>query len=123
MKHRSRVCAILVDTAAQSHEGVSRFWSAALGRELKYSAEERYASLKGDHLDCFVQRVEPGHEGMHFDIETDNVEAEVARLEKLGAKRVKFVKRWWVMQDPAGHRFCVVPVQSSHWPEGAVEWQ
>jgi hypothetical protein len=33
------------------------------------------------------------------------------------------VKRWWVMQDPAGHRFCVVPVQSSHWPEGAVEWQ
>jgi hypothetical protein len=123
MKHRSRVCAILVDTTAQSHEGVSRFWSAALGRELKYSAEERYASLKGDHLDCFVQRVEPGHEGMHFDIETDNVEAEVARLEKLGAKRVKFVKRWWVMQDPAGHRFCVVPVQSSHWPEGAVEWQ
>jgi hypothetical protein len=123
MKHRSRVCAILVDTAAQSHEGVSRFWSAALGRELKYSAEERYASLKGEHLDFFVQRVEPGHEGMHFDIETDNVEAEVARLEKLGAKRVKFVKRWWVMQDPAGHRFCVVPVQSSHWPEGAVEWQ
>ena len=123
MKHRSRVCAILVDTTAQSHEGVSRFWSAALGRELKYSAEERYASLKGEHLDLFVQRVEPGHEGMHFDIETDNVEAEVARLEKLGAKRVKFVKRWWVMQDPAGHRFCVVPVQSSHWPEGAVEWQ
>jgi hypothetical protein len=113
----------LIDTTPQAHEAVSRFWSGALGRELKYSAEERYASLKGDQLDCFVQRVESGHEGMHFDIETDNVEAEVARLEKLGAKRVKFVKRWWVMEDPAGHRFCVVPVQSAHWPEGAKEWQ
>jgi Glyoxalase-like domain len=122
MTHRSRVCAILVDTSPRTHEAVSRFWGGALGRELKYSAEERYAALKGDHLDCFVQRVDPEHEGMHFDIETDNVDAEVARLEKLGAKRVKFVKRWWVMEDPAGHRFCVVPVQSSHWPEGAAEW-
>ena len=122
MTHRSRVCAILIDTSPQTHEAVARFWGEALGRELKYSAQERYASLKGQHLDCFVQRVEPGHEGVHFDIETDNVEAEVARLEKLGAKRVKFVKRWWVMEDPAGHRFCVVPVQSTHWPEGAREW-
>jgi hypothetical protein len=122
MTHRSRICAVLIDTSSQAHEAVSRFWSGALGRELMYSAEERYASLKGDHLDCFVQRVEPGHEGMHFDIETDNVEAEVARLEKLGAKRVKFVKRWWVMEDPGGHRFCVVPVQSTHWPEGAAQW-
>jgi Glyoxalase-like domain len=122
MTHRSRVCAILVDTSTQTHEAVSRFWSGALGRKLKYSAKKRYAPLKGPHLDCFVQRVEAGHEGMHFDIETDNVAAEVARLEKLGAKRVKFVKRWWVMEDPAGHRFCVVPVQSSHWPEGAAKW-
>jgi hypothetical protein len=123
MTHKSRVCAILVDTSPQAHETVSQFWGGALGRELKYAAEERYASLKGPHLDCFVQRVEPGHEGVHFDIETDNVDAEVARLEKLGAKRVKQVKRWWVMEDPGGHRFCVVPVQSAHWPEGAKEWQ
>src|SRR5688500_13042882 len=68
-----------------------------------------------------VQRVEPGHEGVHFDIETDNVEAELARLEKLGAKRVRQVKNWWVMEDPGGHRFCIVPGPSTHWPEGAVE--
>jgi len=122
MPHRSRVCAVLIDTSPQSHEMVSRFWSAALGRELRYSPEERYAKLNGAHLDHMVQRVEAGHEGVHFDIETDNVEAEVARLEKLGAGRVKQVKTWWVMADPGGHRFCVVPVQSTHWPEGAVEW-
>jgi hypothetical protein len=120
--HRSRICAVLVDTGEQSHETVARFWSAALGRTLEYSPQERYANLPGAHLDCIVQRVEPGREGMHFDIETDDVDAEVARLEKLGARRVRQVKRWWVMEDPGGQRFCVVPVQSTHWPEGAAEW-
>ena len=42
---------------------------------------------------------------------TDDLDAEVARLEKLGATREKFVKRWWVMQAPTGHRFCVVRQQ------------
>lgn len=122
MTHRSRICTVLIDTGAPSHQPVARFWSAALGRSLDYSPQERYASLPGAHLDFVVQRVEPGREGVHFDIETDNVDAEVARLETLGAKRVRQVKTWWVMEDPGGHRFCVVPTQSTHWPEGAVEW-
>ena len=122
MSHRSRICAVLLDTGADKHESVARFWSGALGRKLDYSPGERYATLYGEHLDCMVQRVEPGAEGVHFDIETDDVDAEVARLEKLGAKRVRQVKKWWVMEDPGGHRFCVVPGQSTHWPEGAVEW-
>ena len=122
MTHRSRICAVLLDTSAATHERVARFWSGALGRKLDYSPAERYATLNGAHLDCMVQRVEPGGEGVHFDIETDDVDAEVARLEKLGAKRIRQVKKWWVMEDPGGHRFCVVPGQSSHWPEGAAEW-
>jgi hypothetical protein len=122
MTHRSRICAVLIDTGAQSHEQVARFWSAALGRKLDYSAQERYATLPGQHLDCMVQRVEPGREGVHFDIETDDVDAEVERLERHGAKRVRQVKKWWVMEDPGGQRFCVVPAQSAHWPEGAAEW-
>jgi predicted enzyme related to lactoylglutathione lyase len=122
MSHRSRICAVLVDTGAQSHEAVARFWSAAFGRKLDYAPQERYATMPGPHLDFIVQRVEPGREGVHFDIETDDVDAEVARLEKLGAKRVHQIKKWWVMEDPGGQRFCVVPVSSTHWPEGAAEW-
>jgi hypothetical protein len=122
MTHRSRICTVLIDTGAQSHQSVARFWSAALGRRLDYAPQERYANLPGAHLDFVVQRVEPGHEGVHFDIETDDVAAELARLEALGAKRVKQVKNWWVMEDPGGHRFCIVPGPSKHWPEGAVEW-
>jgi hypothetical protein len=27
-----------------------------------------------------------------------------------------------VREDPGGHRFCIVPGQSTHGPEGAAEW-
>ncbi len=50
---------------------------------------------------------------VHIDIETDDVEAEVTRLEKLGARKREKVKGWWVMVAPGDHPFCVVPVQRS----------
>ena len=34
-----------------------------------------------------------------------DVEAEVARLEQLGAKRVRRMDYWWVLQDPVGLPF------------------
>jgi Glyoxalase-like domain len=49
---------------------------------------------------------------LHVDIETDDVEAEVQRLERLGAVRVEAVATWWIMRDPAGLVFCVVRVRS-----------
>lgn len=45
---------------------------------------------------------------VHLDIESDDIPAEVARLEKLGARKVAEVKTWVVMEAPTGHRFCVV---------------
>ncbi|MFL5346142.1 MAG: hypothetical protein ACJ8AT_15240 [Hyalangium sp.] len=33
------------------------------------------------------------------------------RLEGLGARRIEFVKSWWVMEAPTGQRFCVVRPQ------------
>ena len=47
---------------------------------------------------------------VHLDIKTDDLEAEVQRLERLGATRVKKVKHWWVLEAPSGHRFCVIPL-------------
>ncbi len=49
---------------------------------------------------------------VHLDIETDDIEAEVRRLEKLGAKKVQAIKAWWVMEAPTGQRFCVVRASS-----------
>ena len=85
MSHRSRVCAVLFDVDVNSYEASVRFWSAALGRDRDFDPNERYTKLRGE-LDYMIQNIEPGREGMHIDIETDDVEAEAVRLERLGRK-------------------------------------
>ena len=68
-----------------------------------------------------VQRV--AHESrVHIDIETDDIPAEEARLENLGAKVVDRLERWVVMQAPTGQRFCVVRLQRPGFPKNANSW-
>ena len=47
----------------------------------------------------------PGHRG-------DDVEAEVARLQKLGTRRLDNVKTWVVLEAPTGQHFCVIRAKS-----------
>ena len=69
-----------------------------------------------------VQAVE--HDSrVHLDIEADDIDAEVGRLERLGARRLDRVHTWVVMEAPTGQRFCVVRVQRDGFPEGAIEWE
>ncbi len=125
MAHRSRLGVVLIDCRAEDFEAAADFWAGALGARLQPSDDERYVHLQPETpvaLDLILQRVDAADNGMHLDIETDDVEAEVRRLEALGARRKRQVKRWWVLEDPSGHAFCVVPVQSKTWPKGATEW-
>jgi hypothetical protein len=46
---------------------------------------------------------------VHIDIHTDDPAAEMARLEQLGAELVQQAHSWWVMRDPAGLLFCIIP--------------
>ena len=59
---------------------------------------------------------------VHLDIESDDVDAEVRRLEALGAKRVEKINTWWVLEAPTGQRFCVVRAKSPAFGEHAKEW-
>ena len=122
MGHKSRVCAVLFDTKDANYAATVEFWGGALGRAYEFNPENRYTTLSG-YLDYTIQNVGRDHEGVHIDIETDNVDAEVARLEALGARRKYKIKSWWVLEDPGGHAFCVVPVESKTWPDGVKEWQ
>ena len=49
---------------------------------------------------------------VHVDLHADDMAAEVARLEGLGAQRLRANAfsdtRWTVMADPEGNEFCVV---------------
>jgi hypothetical protein len=129
MPHRSRLCALLFDSPEDSFEPTVAFWSGALGRDVmpRDAPDGRYVYLARDPglpLELMVQRVPAAERALHIDIETDDVDAEVRRLERLGARRKRQVKTWWVLEDPAGHAFCVVPIQRKEdWPERTVEWR
>lgn len=112
MAHRSRLAGFIIDCQDQDADESARFWAAALGLTAKPAYREgdaEYAELEGAPagLNVEVQRVTHASR-VHLDIESDDVDAEADRLEKLGAKRIGFVKRWWVMEAPSGHRFCIV---------------
>ena len=112
MSHYSRVLKVVIDAPDELHDRELAFWQGALGQELPeiYSAEYHGAFLRGSDLMLLMQRLGSGAPRVHLDIHTDDVDAEVARLEGLGAKRVQEVETWWVMRDPAGLLFCVLPV-------------
>jgi predicted enzyme related to lactoylglutathione lyase len=115
--HKSRLAGFIIDCQTDDLDAAAKFWSQALGYGLPASQTAasggQYRTLEtgpgGLHIE--VQQVEHPSR-VHLDIETDDIEAEVQRLEKLGARRVKQLNTWWVMEAPTGQRFCVVRPQS-----------
>ena len=115
MAHRSRLAGFIIDCQVDDLPPAVAFWSQALG----YPVKERYVddgteytSLAGTPAELHVEVQKVGHPSrVHLDIEADDIEAEVARLEALGAKKVAWVKRWQVMEAPTGQRFCVVKMR------------
>src|SRR6266566_4876716 len=86
MAHHSRVAQIVIDVAPGDHDREVAFWQGATGRPLtraKRYPEYHTGSLPGTDVGLLLQR--------------------------LGARRVREVEGWWIMQDPAGLLFCVVP--------------
>ena len=114
--HHSRLCTLVLDCRVDDLAESAAFWSRALGKPiatLDSDGDGRYAELEtaDDEPMILLQRVD--HDSrVHLDIETDDVQAEAGRLEALGATKIAFRHgRWWVMEAPSGHRFCVVRQQ------------
>jgi predicted enzyme related to lactoylglutathione lyase len=124
--HKSRLAGFIIDCRTDDLEAAARFWSEALGLTVRPFAdpdEARYRTFAtaADQPHLEVQRV--AHESrVHLDIEADDIEAEVARLERLGAKRIGPVRSWYVMEAPTGQRFCVVRPQRADFPARANTW-
>ncbi len=134
MTHRSRLAHFVIDVS--DLDQAVAFWSAALGAEeetLPVSSRHVYRRLRlpDSEIRILLQRTDDpkaGKERMHLDLETDDVEAEVRRLEALGASRWDHQQErgydFWVLRDPWANEFCVLQVnfpklleQRPPWPE------
>jgi predicted enzyme related to lactoylglutathione lyase len=120
--HKSRLSTFIIDCNTDDLDAATKFWSAALGRKATPSNDPGYDKLEGPPGEILLEVQKVDHPSrVHLDIESTDLEAEASRLEALGAKRVAFVKRWWVMEAPTGQRFCIVNPQrgafdGNEWP-------
>ena len=126
MAHRSRLAGFIIDSRTDDLDTSARFWSAALGIEVvdpDSGGTGQYAEFGGTPGDLHVEVQKVEHPSrVHLDIETDDIPAGVARLEKLGATVDKRLERWVVMKAPSGQRFCVVRVQRDGFDEDSNSW-
>jgi hypothetical protein len=126
--HRSRIGVVLIDHPVESYDEAAAFWASARGSERTgtFTDDDPYeslAKLAGGVL-LELQRTGAGTSArVHLDIEADNVPAEIARLEALGARVTDRRESYAIMVDPGGLVFCVVPVQSGDdFAEHATTW-
>jgi Glyoxalase-like domain len=127
MPHRSRLAVLLLDLPPEHHVAGLDFWSAATGTPVEPDTTDpdwHRLGFLGGGLSFEVQRTGEGTPPRwHVDVETDDIPAEVARLEALGARREQDMGSFWQMTDPAGLVFCVVGVQTGEaFERYAVSW-
>ena len=107
--HHSRLTGFIIDCQTADLPAAAAFWGGALGMTVLGEDGPTYLRLDASARDLTIEVQQVDHESrVHLDLESDDVEAEVRRLEALGARRVQQVKTWWVLEAPTGQRFCVV---------------
>ncbi len=125
--HKSRFAGFIIDCHTDDLDAAAGFWSARarprgrVGRERPRGRCTARSTPRPTSRTSRCSSVEHASR-VHLDIESDDVEAEVCRLERLGARRVGAVSTWVVMEAPTGQRFCVVRVQRADFAAKANTW-
>jgi hypothetical protein len=122
--HRILLPEVVIEAPTEIFAAERDFWAAALLTQARQV--ERYPEFTAlvDPASLSVVGLQDiGTDGarFHVDLETDNVEAEVARLVRLGAEKVSDGRTWTVLRDPAGLVVCVVPAESPDFAERSRE--
>jgi hypothetical protein len=114
MAHRSRLSTILIDVPKEEAGSAAAFWSAALGvTPTSPPGEPQFMSLPGvlPGLTLAIQSIDDTAR-YHLDFETDDVEAETARLIALGAEQIDQWLDCHILRVPGGQLACVIPRHS-----------
>nr|WP_294693815.1 VOC family protein [uncultured Friedmanniella sp.] len=114
--HRILLREVLIDVPSSALDATRTFWAAALlARPHVVEKYPQFTSLRDPAALPHVGLQDLGDgttARYHLDLETDDVEAEVARLVSLGATEVSRQDGLVVLQDPAGLLLCVLPPES-----------
>ncbi|MCQ8829805.1 VOC family protein [Streptomyces malaysiensis] len=106
--------AVLIDAPEAEAARATAFWSAALGVTAEpFTPQPQFTTLH-EALPGLVTAVQAVDDAprIHLDFETDDVEAETARLLALGAERISQWQECQVLRVPGGHVVCVLPVET-----------
>lgn len=120
--HRILLREVVIDVPSSSFPATRDFWAAALMAEARQVPDyPEFTSLRDPAALPWVglQEIDAGEPRFHLDIETDDVDAEVARLVGLGAVKIADGRTWVVMRDPAGLLFDVLPAESPMFAQNA----
>ena len=115
---------------AEDPLALAQFWAEALGwkigedvNEIEVWIERELGDPKNTRFPdiLFLKNSDKKHgkNRLHLDLRPDDQAAEVARLEKLGAKQIDIGQAaeptctWVVMADPEGNEFCVLRARTN----------
>ena len=121
--HRILLRKLFVDVPSDVHDRSFDFWTTALAANPRRGTNFPEYHLLRDAAalgPVWVQDIGAAPARYHVDIETDDVEAEVARLLAAGASEVERQGDWVIMQDPAGLLFCVIPEEGDGFAERSI---
>ena len=124
--HKSQLGALVIDCRTDDLFREAEFWGAALGCAVERPEDQRnprYVRLQGrtGEVQVILQQVDHSSR-VHIDIESDDIEAEVRRLQDLGASIVTRLEQWVVMEAPSGHRYCVIGPVRDGFEDDANGW-
>jgi len=108
-----------VTVDARDPDTLAAWWAEALGYTVKEMEDDDEAAIvpsdRGkDPAILFIRVPDDKHvkNRLHLDLIPDDRDAEVARLESIGATRVDIGQAgdesWVVLADPEGNEFCVL---------------
>ena len=120
--HKSRLSAIVVDCHTDHIEHAASFWSQLLGQPSHIDDGKRATILAGDKGVSLVIEATHDEARIHFDIETDDLAAEIHRIESLGGRKVGVVDHSVIMEAPTGHRFRLTGPSSHILPSSGNVW-
>ncbi len=121
--HRIMLREVIIDAPAGAFDTVTAFWAGALAATPDPVPDEPFVGLRGAASLPHVATQDIGDDPTpryHLDIETDDLDAEIARLEGLGATVRTRYDDYAVLADPVGLLFCLLPPVSEEFATRSV---